>query len=123
MTIRSDHFRATIWAEVEHFDKVLAVALHAFSLNEPTRDFLAAGTEDGTVTVTELLMTRPFRARPLHTVTTTIFHRKTTVKAKRTGLGDSLTVHRQGRIRLSFPRRKIPGGGWRRLCVRPSTRI
>jgi hypothetical protein len=49
--------RATISAEVEHMDKVLAVALsrNTPSLNQPTPAlFLAAGTEDGTVTVTEV---------------------------------------------------------------------
>jgi WD40 repeat protein len=84
--------RATIWAEVEHFDKVLAVTLsrQTPSLNQETPPlFLAAGTEDGTVTVTELLddsFVNHINSEP-----------DSEDQAKR--LGESLSVHRQGRIR------------------------
>jgi WD40 repeat protein len=97
--------RATIWAEVEHFDKVLAVALsrNTPSLNKPTpRLYLAAGTEDGTVTVTELLDDSPIS-------TTTFINQYSNdnnnnnsppdSESQANRLGESLTVHRQGRIR------------------------
>jgi WD40 repeat protein len=86
----------------------LAVALsrNKPSLNEPTpRLFLAAGTEDGTVTVTELLDDSPISST---TFINSYSHDDDDDNNNRppddsesqaNRLGDSLTVHRQGRIR------------------------
>lgn len=103
----NDEFEATVsnattWAEVEHFDKVLAVALsrNRPSLNEPTpRLFLAAGTEDGTVTVTELLDDSPISNTTFINKCSNDNNSPPDSESQANRLGDSLTVHRQGRIR------------------------
>jgi WD40 repeat protein len=92
--------RATIWAEVEHSDKVLAVALSRTepSLNQQTPPlFLAVGTEDGTTTIQEVLDDSPISSTTA--VSNNNDHSSVSADTNSNRLGDSLSIHRQGRVR------------------------